>query len=317
MNLKLLLGIFIPLIVIVVLVVLSSTDIGFSIEKENEKNLQYNILFTTQSQAGDVKIQTIKVKNDYFLPKKIELPKLMVCLYDKDGKAKSQNLYVRYNEGKASEIPETTLAEELLSARSYYGYNYYATARAIEVPAHSQKEVKVMVQPKYSYNYDYYNKAYTDYEYDELLIIEPKDKNDYYSSNSCANLDDKDLDEAIHIGIINIPTAPVTQNQQSTATQSTKYSNINPSRPDSDDFSKPIITCVDSDDGRNSTVAGFTTNGRSIRYDNCFHNQLGFVPECDGETCILIEYFCADDNTLAVNNYKCPAGCKNGACIQQ
>lgn len=92
-------------------------------------------------------------------------------------------------------------------------------------------------------------------------------------------------------------------------------SSINPSRPDSDDFSQTIATCTDSDGGRNSTVAGVTTNGRSTKYDNCFHNQLGFVSECDGETCILIEYFCADDNTIPVNNYKCPNGCKDGACI--
>lgn len=227
MNLKLLLGIFVPLIVAVALVILSSANIGFSIEKETEKSLEYNKLFTSQSQAGEVKIQTITIKNDYFLPKKNELPKIMVCLYDKEGKVKSQNLYVRYNEGKASEIPEAPIIQELGLAKSSYGYGSYTVSRAVEVPANSQKQVNLMVQPKYSYN-RYPNQNYGDYEYDELLILEPNDNYDRYSY-SCANLDDKDLDDAVRINIVNVPTVVVAQPAQiTTSTQKTTSTFISP-----------------------------------------------------------------------------------------
>lgn len=84
---------------------------------------------------------------------------------------------------------------------------------------------------------------------------------------------------------------------------------------DSVPTSNNLFECKDSDGGRNSSVAGVTTNGRSTKYDSCFHTQLGFVPDCDGETCLLIEYFCAEDNTIPINNYKCLNGCSNGACI--
>ena len=211
MNLKLILGIFIPLIFIIALIILSSINVGYSIEKENEKNLEYNKLFTSQSQAGEVKIQTITIKNDYFLPKKIELPKIMVCLSDKEGKTRNQNLYVRYNEGKSSEIPKTPIVEDLGLARSSYGYNYYTTTKAVEVPAHSTKEVKVMVQPKYSYNYNYPTQNYADYEYDELLIIEPDDDNNYAYYDSCTKLDDKDIDAATHIEIVEKPSVQFNQ----------------------------------------------------------------------------------------------------------
>ncbi|MBI2652794.1 hypothetical protein HYX00_04985 [Candidatus Woesearchaeota archaeon] len=206
MNLKLILGIVMPLVVIISLIVLSSSNAGFYIEKETEKSLSYNSVFTSQNQAGEVKIQTITLKNDYFLPKKIEMPKIIVCLYDAQGKIKSQNLYVRYNEGKTSEIPKSSVFGELQSISRAYDYGYYTATRIVDIPAHSKKELKLMVQPKNIYNnYDYNNKN-SEAEFDEVLIIEPKeDKDNYYSYynsyDSCANLHDKDIDSAIHIKI--------------------------------------------------------------------------------------------------------------------
>ncbi len=201
MNLKFVLGILVPLIVIISLVVLSTVNVGFSIQKQSEKSIDFNVLFTNENRAGEIKIQTITVKNDYFLSKKIELPRVMACLYDKEGKVKSQNLYVRYNEGISSEIPETQVAGELFAlSSSRYGYSYYTTSKVIDVPADSQKDVKVMVQPHYTYNYNN-KKDESNYEYDEILIIEPEKKQDYYSYDSCSNLDDKDLEHADRISI--------------------------------------------------------------------------------------------------------------------
>ena len=236
MNIKLVLGIISPLLLIISLIVLSSLNVGFSIEKENVKSISYNSVFTNQNQAGEVKIQTITLKNDFFISKKTELTKIIACLYDIESKVKSQNLYVRYNEGKTSEIPTTPVASELGLTKSIsYYYDYYTATRIVEVPAHSKKEVKLMVQPKYIYDYNYNNKNYVEPEFDEILVIEPKeDKDNYYSYyDSCANLNDKDIDNVIHIKITDIPTVVVTQpgptasnNQQIPSVFISPYKNI-------------------------------------------------------------------------------------------
>jgi len=291
MNLKILLGVIVPLIAITILVVLSNINTGFSIQKENEKEIDYSKLFTSQNQAGEIKLQTISIKNDYFLPKKIELPTIAACLYDKENKTRGQNLYVRYNEGKSSDIPETPIAGGLLQTRnSYYGYGYYTATRTVDVPANSQKEVKLMVQPKYVYNnYDAANNN-ADYEYDEILIIEPKeDKNNYnyYSYDSCANLQEKDVDDAVKIPISNRPTA----NQIKS------------------------VECADSDGGTNYYVKGtVTVSGQSVT-DFCWNYRDNYGP-CEGNMsgCVLVEHYCAG-NQIGKTQYNCPNGCKDGACV--
>ncbi|MDO8741507.1 MAG: CARDB domain-containing protein [Candidatus Woesearchaeota archaeon] len=70
--------------------------------------------------------------------------------------------------------------------------------------------------------------------------------------------------------------------------------------------------CTDSDGGINYYkygVLNFTIPqfpGETLhQYDFCFNSTL------------LIEYYCTETNEYAEINYKCPNGCKDGACLQQ
>lgn len=275
MNAKLIVGIILPLFVIVVLVVLSSVEVGYSLEKVNEVEISFERLFSDTYRANEITIQTIKIKNDYFLPKKIELPRILVCLNDREGLLKKQNVNVRYNEGTSAEIQETPILSEIVGSRSSYGYGYYADKRNVEVPAHGTRDVKVMVQPTSNYNYD---RQYGDYEYDELLIVEPKEDDNniysYYSYDSCTNLHDKDFEDAVHITI-----------------------------------SKPNATCTDTDNGLDYYVKG------KIIYKN--HPQgIGGEEDFCTDTFYLSERICRNplDSKRNYQSFYCPNGCSDGAC---
>ena len=191
MNIKLALGIFLPLALILFLVILSTANIGFSLEKQDVDSVQFSSLFVDKgSPKNNIPIQTITITNDFFLPKRYELPRLIVCLNDKEGIKQIQNIQVKYNEGSYSRGSDVPIFDEI-----FFDYNYYSK-QSIELPAESKKQVKILVEPKYLYNYDTEIDSYK--EYDELLLIESKDLN-RYSYNSCQRLESKEMDSATHI----------------------------------------------------------------------------------------------------------------------
>lgn len=198
MNIKLLLGIFIPLIVIILLIVLSSGNIGFSVEKETEKSVLFNSLFVNQYQPRDnIQIQTITLNNDYFMSRKFELPRLIVCLSDKEGVKQRENIQVRYSEGKYSTGSDVPIFEDLY----YDSYAYYSSTQSIEVAANGKKQVKILIEPKYLYDYQNINNYK---EYDELLLIQTKGGK-RYGYNSCLNLESRELESAARIDIVEKP----------------------------------------------------------------------------------------------------------------
>lgn len=91
-----------------------------------------------------------------------------------------------------------------------------------------------------------------------------------------------------------------------------------------------IPECTDSDGGKNYYMKGLGTGidpiGNKVSfYDTCFLREEGStagdsVSECSGKNCVLEEKFCdVGKNGLILNNedYNCPNGCKDGACIQE
>jgi len=191
MNIKLALGILLPLALIVFLVILSTANIGFSLEKQDVDSVQFSSLFVDKnSPKNNIPIQTITITNDFFLSKRYELPKMIVCLNDKEGIKEIQNIQVKYNEGSYTRGSDVPIFDEL-----FFDYNYYSK-QSIELPTESKKQVKILIEPKYLYNYDTEIDSYR--EYDELLLIESKDTN-RYSYNSCQSLESKEMYSTTHI----------------------------------------------------------------------------------------------------------------------
>jgi len=193
MNLKIILGIFLPLSLILFLVILSTANIGFSLEKQDVASVKFSSLFVNKANSKNIPIRTITITNDFFLPRKYELPKLRVCLNDKEGIKSPIDVVVKYQEGTYSRESNLPLFDEI-----FFGYGRHSR-QSIELPAGSKKQVKILVEPKIIYNYG--TKINSFKYYDELLLIESED-NSGYSYTSCRKLDRKEIDSAAHIRII-------------------------------------------------------------------------------------------------------------------
>ena len=243
MNIKLIVGIIVPVLIILSLVFLSSSNIGFSIEKETEKFIKFDSLFTTQSSyqaKGSIPIQTITLKNDYFLGKRFDLPRLIACLNDKESKKQRESLTIRYSEGNYEPSSDIPIFSEL-------SYDYYSNSaqQNVQIPAKGKKQIKILLEPKYVYNYNNENYLESYKEYDEVLLVEAKRNSEYsyYSYNSCSDLDSTQLDDAVHIAITDKPTAP-------------------------------SIQCTDSDGGKNYFEKGTTSNNFKNFVDTCTQSDF-------------------------------------------
>ena len=200
MSLKLIIGIILPLVAVVSLIILGSININFIIETKTVESVKFNDLFTTNYGSNIfVPIQNITLTNNYFLPKRVTLPKIVVCLSDKEGIKPKQNVRVMYNEGVAE---ETSDLSDLFAPSAFRSLSYssYASAKNIEIQKNNKKEVKLLIEPIYVSHdsYDYYSRNIVDsyLDYDELLLIESKS-----STYNCQSLESKELDSAVRINV--------------------------------------------------------------------------------------------------------------------
>ena len=156
MNLKLYLGIVLPLLVIVILAALSNSEIGFSVEKETKESLAFNSLFLGSSAPRDtVLVQTITINNDFFMPRRFALTQLVACLNDKEGIKKSESMQIRYGNADSKNPGFDGIS------------GYYSTGQSIELSANSEKQVKVLIDSKYVTDVT----APLYMAYDEILLI--------------------------------------------------------------------------------------------------------------------------------------------------
>jgi len=193
MKAKLILGILIPLIIVLVLSILSTTNKGFSISSETKPEVMFNSLFLNQtytySEKDNIQIQTLTLNNNFFMPRRFELPRMLACLNDNENVKEKKSLQLRNSEGS---YPKDPITDEIL-------FSYSDSRESVEVAANSQKRVKVLVEPLYIENFDKNIASYKDY--DELLLVESKEKRrDYYTP--CLSLTDEELINAIHINIL-------------------------------------------------------------------------------------------------------------------
>jgi len=191
MNLKLILGIFLPAILILLLVILSTANIGFSLEKKTVESIQFNSMFIDQNTTlTNIPVETITIINNFFLSKKYELPTLFACLHDKEAIKEIKTIQVKYNEGSYMSGSDIPIFDEI-----FFDYNYYSRS-TINLPAESKKEVKILIQPTILYSYNSEIDSYK--EYDEILLIESNKDNGYYY-DYCRSLQSEDLNSAAHI----------------------------------------------------------------------------------------------------------------------
>jgi len=198
-KIKLFIGIFIPLIIVIFLAVLSMSDIGYHVEKETKVSVNYGEVIQNTSSSRKVLIQTISLNNDFFLPRKFELPGIVACLNDKDNIRARESLVVEYSEGEY--LQGRGLLEEVFLP-------YTSTQKkTIDIKSNTKKQVKVYVTSKYVYG----SRINSYQDFDEILLVEVKGDSNFLRIYSyCQRLTADDLVDAVHISLINKPSIPLT-----------------------------------------------------------------------------------------------------------
>lgn len=203
MKFKIIFGIALPVIIIVILVILGSLDIGFSVKKKFIDKLSLQDIFTQDYQIKNaIKIADITLENNYFLGKRYDLPGLGICLDDIEGNhPRIEAGSLLYGEGQYNYEKGGFIYQETDMYRSYpyYGSNR-AEAKNIQIGANEKKNIRIFLQPSYQFAYRNYTELIQQYkEYDSLLIFETdNNRNLYYA---CNDLDQETLDKAISIPI--------------------------------------------------------------------------------------------------------------------
>ncbi|MBD3207974.1 MAG: hypothetical protein GF370_00785 [Candidatus Nealsonbacteria bacterium] len=75
-------------------------------------------------------------------------------------------------------------------------------------------------------------------------------------------------------------------------------------------------TCADSDGGKNYYQKGKACQGDDCEYDECLYPDCGPEADCVGVDDYLVEFYCMGGE-LKSENYTCPSGCEDGACIKK
>ena len=193
MNIKLALGIILPLLLIVFLVILSAAGIGFSTVAQTVDSVSFDSLFIDKgAPRTGVPIQTITVTNDFFLAKRYVLPMMAVCLGDKAGLKQRENMNVRYSEGTYSRGSSTPFFDDV-----FFSYRPGAK-QTIELPANSKKQIRILVDPRILYNVD---QARLYAGHDELLLVEQKESTKYRYV-ACQNLQSEQIESAVRISVL-------------------------------------------------------------------------------------------------------------------
>lgn len=189
MNLKIILGIVLPLAVILTLTVLSNSDIGLSIDFKPVDSITFSDLFTQNSRDyGRIVLANLNIKNDFFLSRNVEIDKYRVCFYStKDGTFGDRELYLYYAPGGSS---------------NYYGGDIFSggyspnAANNIQVDRKSQVDAELYAQKIYDYQGE--QKGYY-INYDKILLF--KGKKNSYEYDFCSKLSKEDVKNAASIDV--------------------------------------------------------------------------------------------------------------------
>ncbi len=200
---KVIFGIVIPALVVVALAVLGSLG-EVEINRKFVSQLTFQDILRDQGVAESIKIGDLSLENNYFLSKRVDLPRLGTCLIDKEGSLQRVDVgQIQYNEGEYT-FDESGVQQVLEPyPKSYYGDYYGSGARSIELQPGQEKKISIFLLPSYNFKYSDYggymnlselNKRYGGY--DEILVFE---SNGQYS---CFNVPQETLDEGKRIVLV-------------------------------------------------------------------------------------------------------------------
>jgi len=190
MNLKIILGIIIPLVLILALGIVGSLSIGFSVNKSYEKILDLEEVASEGQIRNVVEIGQYRLVNDYFLPKRYSTETIIPCLVDNENiKQPIEAGNIEYSEGDIEPFDKVDI----------YNYRSNAKSRSIEVSANGEKTIKLLLYPSYMFQYKNLSQLRDEFsEYDSLVLVEKK-SSPYYQNEYCYGFAQADFEKGVKI----------------------------------------------------------------------------------------------------------------------
>lgn len=177
MNLKILIGIILPAILVIIIASLGSLNTGFSVTESFVTEIESNV-FIKDGVKLPIKIGQITIINDYFLSKRYQSPRLVACFIDEDDvKQAAEAGSLEYTEGDID--------------YNYELYPYVSDMISTQIKAKETKMIKLFLRPFENYDKDY----------DKIVIIKLENQG-YRYYDLCSNLGQNTIQAAPSIMII-------------------------------------------------------------------------------------------------------------------
>lgn len=139
---KNILGIIIPLILTIVIISLSVSNIGYNYQTQTVSSIKLSDLFPGQKA---IQLQEITVTNDFIMPKGIELPALTACLYNQQYNQVEQ-LTLEYREVDFREEAKPTLDYAVLPYEM-------KNQQSFDIEIFETKKLQLVLYPSGDYRY--------------------------------------------------------------------------------------------------------------------------------------------------------------------
>lgn len=194
MKYKLILGVVLPLVLIVILAIMGSVDIGFTVKEDYKLSLTAEEFSTDSGIRRNIMVGTIKLNNDYFLPKRYDLEPLRACLIDDEENLAPVNAgTIQYSQGEIAPAEGSPLIQ-----KPYYE----GTTRSVEVPSYSQETVFIYINPDWTFTRKNTTELMAQYgDYDTIVILEQEEGNRYYYNN-CGSISSSEIQDAVRIPLL-------------------------------------------------------------------------------------------------------------------
>jgi hypothetical protein len=195
MELKIILGIVVPLSIMIIIGIFGGLNFGTT-NSIFVKDISVQNLFQGNNLKDRIKIGELQIDNKHIISKRYDLDILGACLRDNDGVKQMVDAgLVEYSEG------------DIIPNNPYSTSNYLD--KSVLVNANSKKTLGILLRPAYSYNSKTQDVLLREYkDYDELIIYEKKYTNSrsVYGSLSltfsCYSLDSETVNNAKHIPLV-------------------------------------------------------------------------------------------------------------------
>jgi hypothetical protein len=188
MKYRIIFGVAIPIVVIVLLAIFGSLNIGFTVNENYKTEITSAEFYDYEDGVKQyIEIGSVDFENEYFLPRRYTLPALKACLIDKDNNKKGIDAgTISYSEGDL-----TYGSREVI-------YTYTPSKEySIEISTDESKEVKIYLAPSYIFKNKPGTQLKNEYgDYDAIILLEDQ-RSVYRGSTSCYSLTPAKISEAV------------------------------------------------------------------------------------------------------------------------